>query len=260
MHLVQSKIIENKNVAPGFFLLKLTAPEIAGAAKGGQFVQVRVTEGASVDPLLARPISIYRINKEEGSITLLFKAVGRGTNLLASKREGDTLTIWGPNGNGFSIPKQAKNVALIAGGIGMPPLFCLQEQLALNTDSPNLTLFYGGRTSKDFLELDCWEKSRVNVKLATEDGSMGFKGLVTDLFVSEHQLNKYDLLIACGPTPMLAAVQKVASLYGLSGQISLESYMACGVGACLGCVCQTNKGLRRVCADGPVFSIDEVIF
>lgn len=261
MNLVQSKVIENTNVAPGYYRLKLMASEIALAAKAGQFIQIRVAEDSSVDPLLARPISIYRMNKEEGSITLLFKAVGRGTNLLASKRAGDTLTIWGPLGNGFAIPKQAKNIALIAGGIGMPPLFCLQEQLAaLDSGSPDLTLFYGGRTGKEFLELGFWEKSRVKLKLATEDGSVGFKGLVTDLFVSEHQLNNYDLLVACGPTPMLAAVEKVASLYGISGQISLESYMACGVGACLGCVCRTKEGSRRVCADGPVFSIDEVIF
>jgi dihydroorotate dehydrogenase electron transfer subunit len=260
MQLVQAIISEIEEVAPGHCRLKMIAPEIAAAAKPGQFVEVRVGNDDSVDPLLARPISIFRINKGEGSISLLFKIVGRGTKLLASKVKGENIMTWGPIGNGFSIPEGAKNIALIAGGIGMPPLFCLQEHLASSPNPPQITLFYGGRTSRDFLEMDLWEKNQTRVKLATEDGSTGFKGLVTDLFVSEHQSNHYDLLVACGPAPMLAAIQKIASLTGLSGQISLESYMACGVGACLGCVCQTGKGSRRVCVDGPVFSIEEVIF
>ncbi len=260
MHLVQSEINEIIQVAPGFYRLKLVAPLIAAAAKPGQFIQIRVADESCNDPLLARPISIFRINKEEGSISLLFKVVGRGTKLLALKRKGDTLTIWGPLGNGFEISKQAGNIALIAGGIGMPPLFCLQEQLILSSNRPKFTLFYGGRTSQDFLELDLWEKSSVTLKLATEDGSIGFKGLVTELFVKEHQINDYDFILACGPAPMLAATQKTASLLDLSGQISLESYMACGVGACLGCVCHTSEGSKRVCVDGPVFSIKEVIF
>lgn len=260
MQLVRSKICEIKEVAPGYCRLKIIAPEIAAAAKPGQFVEVRVGNDDSVDPLLARPISIFRINTAEGSISLLFKIVGRGTKLLASKAKGENITLWGPIGNGFSIPEGAKNIALIAGGIGMPPLFCLQEHLSSSPNPPQITLFYGGRTGRDLLETDLWEKNRIPVKLATEDGSAGFKGFVTDLLVSEHQNNHYDFLVACGPAPMLAAVQKLASLTGLTGQISLESYMACGVGACLGCVCQTGKGFRRVCVDGPVFSIEEVIF
>ena len=260
MYLVQSEICEINEVAPGYCRLWLYAPQIATAANPGQFIQVRVGNEISVDPLLARPISIFRINKEEGTVSLLFKVVGRGTELLASKRQGEKLTIWGPVGNGFEIPERTENLALIAGGIGMPPLFCLQEQLSLGPNPPRMTLFYGGRTGRDLLELDLWEKSRVRIKPATEDGSMGFKGFVTDSFVEEHKIEAFNFMIACGPAPMLAAVQKTASLLGLSGQISLESYMACGVGACLGCVCQTVKGSRRVCVDGPVFSIEEVIF
>jgi dihydroorotate dehydrogenase electron transfer subunit len=260
MYLVQSEICEISEAAPGYCRLQLNAPQIAAAAKPGQFIQVRVGNSVSVDPLLARPISIFRINREAGSVVLLFKIVGRGTKLLASKRRGEKLTIWGPVGNGFEIPDQVKKLALIAGGIGMPPLFCLQEQLSLDPNPPQMTLFYGGRTSEDFLEMDLWKKSRVLIKPATEDGSIGFKGLVTDSFVDEHKNEAFDFVIACGPAPMLAAVQRTALLFNLSGQISLESYMACGVGACLGCVCQTEKGSRRVCVDGPVFPIEEVIF
>lgn len=260
MHLVQSVINEIKKVGPGYFRLKLIASVIAEAARPGQFIQIRVTDELSVDPLLARPISIFSINRDEGSISLLFRVVGRGTKLLASKQKGEALTIWGPLGNGFEVPEQAGNIALIAGGIGMPPLFCLQEQLSLNINPPRFTLFYGGRTSQDLLEIDLWEKNRVPVKIATEDGSIGFKGLITELLINEHQTNKYDFIIACGPAPMLAAIQKIAVLSGLPGQVSLEAHMACGVGACLGCTCQTNRGSRRVCADGPVFPIKEVIF
>lgn len=260
MYLVQSKISEIKEIVTGCFRLKLIASPIAAAAKPGQFIQIRVADELSVDPLLARPISIFRINREEGSISLLFRVVGRGTKLLASKRKGETLTIWGPMGNGFEIPEQVGNIALIAGGIGMPPLFCLQEQLSLSQSPSQLTLFYGGRTSQDFLETALWEKSGIPVKIATEDGSIGFKGLITELFINEHRSNKYDFIIACGPAPMLAETQKIAVLSRLPGQISLEAHMACGVGACLGCTCQTNRGSQRVCVDGPVFSIKEVIF
>ncbi|MGE5606866.1 MAG: dihydroorotate dehydrogenase electron transfer subunit [Bacteroidota bacterium] len=260
MYLVQSVISEIIKVAPGYFRLKLTASAIAAEAKPGQFIQIRVGDELSVDPLLARPISIFRINKAEGTISLLFKVVGKGTTLLASKQKGDVLTIWGPIGNGFEVPEEAGNIALVAGGIGMPPLFCLGEQLSLRKKPPQLTLFYGGRTSKNLLELDLWEKSRVPVKIATEDGSLGWKGFITELFINEHQANGYDFIISCGPAPMLAEVQKIAVLTGLNGQLSLEAHMACGVGACLGCTCQTIHGSRRVCVDGPVFSIKEVIF
>lgn len=260
MNLVQSVISEIKEVAPGYYRLKLAASTIAAVAKPGQFIQIRVADELSVDPLLARPVSIFRINKEEGSITLLFRVAGRGTKLLAAKQKGEAVTIWGPIGNGFEIPEQAANIALLAGGIGMPPLFCLREQLSLSPNPPRFTLFYGGRTGQDLLETDLWGKSRATVKLATEDGSVGFKGLITELFINEHQANKYDFIVACGPAPMLAAIQKIAASLGLSGQLSLEAYMACGVGACLGCTCQTNLGSRRVCVDGPVFSIKEVIF
>ncbi len=260
MYLVQSVINEIKKVAPGYFRLKLTASEIAAAAKPGQFIQIRVGDELSVDPLLARPISIFRINKEEGSIYILFRVVGKGTKLLAAKGKGDVLTIWGPIGNGFEVPEEMGNIALIAGGIGMPPLFCLQEQLSLRENPPSLTLFYGGRTANDLLEMDLWEKSGATIKIATEDGSIGQKGLITEVFINEHSINQYDFIITCGPAPMLAEIQKIAVLSRLPGQISLEAHMACGVGACLGCTCQTNRGSRRVCVDGPVFSIKEVVF
>ena len=260
MHLVQSVINEIKKVAPGYFLLKLTASTIASEAKPGQFIQIKVGDALSVDPLLARPISIFRINKEEGSISLLFKAVGKGTKLLASKRKGDALTIWGPIGNGFEVPEETGNIALIAGGIGMPPLFCLIEQLSFREKPPRSTFFYGGRSAQDLLRLDLWEKNNIPVELATEDGSLGTKGLVTELFIDDHQTNHYDYIIACGPAPMLAEIQKIAVISRLNGQFSLEAHMACGVGACLGCTCQTNHGPKRVCVDGPVFSIKEVIF
>ncbi len=260
MYQVQSVISEIKKIAPGYFRLKLIASAIAAEAKPGQFIQIRVGDELSADPLLARPISIFRINKEEGSIELLFKTAGRGTKSLASKRKGDALTIWGPMGNGFEVPEEAGNIALIAGGIGMPPLFCLGEQLSLRRKPPRLTLFYGGRAVKDLLELDLWEKGGIPAQTATEDGSLGLKGFITELFVHEHQVNHYDFIIACGPAPMLAEIQKIAVLSRINGLLSLEAHMACGVGACLGCTCQTNYGPKRVCVDGPVFSIKEVIF
>lgn len=255
---LRALIQEARILAPGYYGLWLNAPEIAAAAIPGQFMQVRVGDGETTDPLLPRPISFYRIDRETGTIALLFKAVGKGTRILAGKRTGELLSIYGPLGNGFQIPADRKRIALIAGGIGMPPLYCLAADLRLRRPDLEMVLFYGGRGRRDLLELDQWERLGVEVVAATGDGSFGAKGLVTAAFEERHWHQPYDYLVACGPNPMLMAVQRLAAAEGIPGLLSLEAYMACGVGACLGCSCRTNRGYRRVCVDGPVFSMGEV--
>jgi dihydroorotate dehydrogenase electron transfer subunit len=245
-------------LSPGYFLLSVCAPEIARVAVAGQFAQVRVMDG--LDPLLARPLSIYYASAESGEVNFLFKVVGRGTSLLASRQVGERLRVLGPLGNGFSVPETASSVALIAGGVGMPPLYFLARMLRRARPGCAMTLFYGGRGASDLLELPRWEAQDVAVSLATDDGSAGHHGLVTAALLAHLSRAPVDYLAACGPLPMLRAVQRIALATGIRGELALEARMACGVGACLGCVCATIRGNRRVCVDGPIFALDEVSF
>ncbi|HBE81061.1 MAG TPA: dihydroorotate dehydrogenase electron transfer subunit, partial [Firmicutes bacterium] len=173
-------ITENHNLAPGYYRLTLLAPEVAVCAKPGQFIQIRVAGSGSNDPLLARPISIFRINTAENTIALIYKVVGRGTSILSGLNQGTVLEIMGPVGNGFTIPPDTTKIALIAGGVGMPPLFCFAEELVRSRLGEQIHLFYGGRSKSDILELDLWNQLGIKVVTATEDGSMGQRGLVTE--------------------------------------------------------------------------------
>lgn len=256
MKAVRALIIEKKTLAVGYYRYRLLAPEIAQTAKPGQFLEIRVADEGSVDPLLPRPISIYRIDSETGTIDIIFKEVGRGTRMLACKNQGEFLDVFGPVGNGFTVSKESLKIALIAGGIGMPPLFGLAESLA----GHSIHLFYGARTEAEILELDEWKRLSIPVFAATDDGSYGYHGLVTELFLEKYLHEKYDYIAACGPKPMLNAVREIGLKYQIPGELSLESHMACGVGACLGCSCATINGKKRVCVDGPVFDLKEVVF
>lgn len=258
MYQLKAIITENINLAPGYHRMRLLAPEIAAAAQPGQFVQIRLGDEKTTDPLLARPISIYRIDSPGSSIDLIYKTVGRGTRMLAGIISGATLEIIGPLGKGFTLPEHIRKVGLIAGGVGMPPLYCLAAKLrAVNPDLP-ITLFYGGRSRTDLLELDSWERLGVEVYAATEDGTYGEQCLVTRVLLEKISAEKFDYCAACGPKPMLKAVREIALANRISGELSLEAHMACGVGACLGCTCKTEQGYRRVCVDGPVFPLEEV--
>lgn len=255
---VLAQVSSLRRLSPGYFHLILHAPDVARTAKPGQFAQLRVARPGTLDPLLARPISIYGASADTGDVSFIFKVVGRGTELLTTFQPGESMTVLGPIGHGFSVPDTATNIALIAGGVGMPPLFFLAETLRRTRPDVAITLFYGGRTRTDLLELPSWDTLGVSVVTATDDGSHGHHGLVTEPL--QRQLPSFDYLAACGPRPMLRAVQQIAMAAGIPGQLSLEARMACGVGACLGCVCATVTGNRRVCVDGPVFSLDEVCF
>jgi len=257
---IQAKVTGLTELSPGYFQLLLYAPEIAATAIPGQFVQIRAAGPGSIDPLLARPLSIYRATPLSGEIAVIFKVVGRGTAMLAAAQVGAPLTVLGPVGNGFTIPENTRQLALLAGGVGMPPLFFLAERLRITHPLLRSTLFYGGRTHADLLCLPEWEALGVSVMTATDDGSCGHHGLVTELFQQQCAGVLFDFLAACGPRPMLYAVQRLALASGIPGQLSLEARMACGVGACLGCVCATLAGHQRVCVDGPIFALEEVKF
>lgn len=258
MYQVKAVITDHKLLGSGYHLLNLLAADVAEVAQPGQFVQLRVMEGN--EPLLSRPISIYHFDADSSSITLIFKVVGKGTDLLAKRNPGEIIELLGPLGNGFALPETAQRVALVAGGVGMPPLYCLAEKLIRKGSKVKFSLFYGGRTRTDLLELNAWERLKVKIFPMTDDGSYGKAGLVTEAFLAEHQRAPFDFVVTCGPQPMLKAVQQLALASNLSGQLSLEAHMACGVGACLGCVCKTISGYQRVCVEGPVFGISEVLW
>jgi dihydroorotate dehydrogenase electron transfer subunit len=259
LYQIRTLITDTKILAPAYYRFTLLAPDIAAIAKPGQFIQIRVASSGTNDPLLSRPISIFNYNRESGNVDVIFKVVGRGTASLAEFTSGELLEIVGPIGNGFQVPQNARNIALIAGGVGMPPLFCLAEYLKCN-DHQKLSLFYGARSAIDFLELDLWAQTGAKIFAATDDGSHGYHGLVTELFMEQQRQTPFDFLAACGPQLMLQAVQKIAIAEGISGQLSLEAHMACAIGACLGCTCKTTHGLKRVCVDGPIFPLDEVVW
>ena len=255
-------IISNKTAAQDHFLLKIKAPYLATSAQPGQFVNVKIEDGKN-PPLLRIPLGIHQ--KSEGEITLLYKVVGKGTGLLSRKRKGDKIDILGPLGKGFDVSdtKQNKNkkALMIAGGHGAAPLYALAEELAGR--KKKIEVFLGACSKKHIVCDKNFRKLKAKVYIATDDGSKGYKGYVTDL-LKEH-LKKYKRnairnteIFACGPKLMLAAVAGLAKHFKISAQVSVDEYMACGIGASLGCAIRTKDGYKMVCKDGPEFDSEEI--
>jgi dihydroorotate dehydrogenase electron transfer subunit len=251
------KIIQNKKLQRDCYGCILSAPEIARVARPGQFVNLRVASGTV--PLLRRPISIH--SAAGNKIELLYQVLGEGTRLLSKKKPGELLDIIGPLGKGFDYRSSAQargSQILVAGGMGTAPLLFLAEKLV---HSKPLVLL-GAKTKglllceKEFKKIGC------GVTISTDDGSRGFKGRVTDLLNHELLTRNHEpaVIYACGPHPMLKATAAIAAKYGMPAQVSLEAHMACGIGACLGCVTETRSGLKCVCKEGPVFNADEIIW
>jgi dihydroorotate dehydrogenase electron transfer subunit len=213
-----------------------------------------------IDPLLPRPFSIHRLIKKDGvasGIELLYKVVGKGTHELSLRQPGDYLDLTGPLGNGFTIPDKVGQIKIAAGGIGVAPMMFLVEYLKEQTRDPvDVQVFLGGRSKADLLCLDEFSALGVPVHTTTDDGSSGEHCLVTaplDYAVAE---NKPDIIYACGPLAMLACVAGIADKHRVSCQVSIETMMACGMGACLGCaVVRRNHtdSYLHACLDGPVF-------
>ena len=239
-------IPSNIQIAPNIYEMKLATcdPGFGFKGKPGQFYMLRGWE--AMDPFLARPISISDISN--GIITFLYEVRGRGTHIFSKLKEGDVLELLGPLGAGFDLNVKGK-VALISGGIGIAPLIYLMKRLGNNMD------FYCGFRSVPYYT-DRIEGKVNNIYITTEDGSVGHKGFVTELFIPE----KYDTVITCGPTPMIKTVVEMCKEKNVPVYVSMENRMACGIGTCLGCAIETTSGMLRVCKEGPVFSGEEVIF
>ncbi|OQX11234.1 MAG: hypothetical protein BWK76_19460 [Desulfobulbaceae bacterium A2] len=257
MHEFQEKaeILAMQALTADMYRCRLHAPQIAAAARPGQFVMVRVSQG--LDPLLRRPLSIHRVDRV--TVELLFKVVGRGTALLAAAAVGGRLDLVGPLGHGFSEDTSTP-VLLEGGGMGIAPLLFLAARLRAAAPGQSLPVLLGARhrgelevLAEDFVGVGC------EVHVATDDGSLGHHGLVTELF--SRVARPGARVAACGPWPMLRAVACQCREQGYACEVSLETMMACGLAACLGCaVPRPGGGYAHVCKDGPVFAAGEVVW
>lgn len=245
------KLLRNKRLNPDNFLLELECPNELPQMYPGQFVQVKVENAPSV--FLRRPFSIHDIDYERNTISLLIKTVGNGTKQLAYLEEGDYLNIVYPLGNSFSESANG-DVLLVGGGCGVAPMLFLAKFLGSETVMPHILI---GAQSKDALfEMDAYEEAG-RVYLATNDGSAGEEGMVTDHSLFK-DLKRFEKIYACGPEPMMKAVAARAKAAGVDCEVSLENLMACGIGACLCCVTDTAKGNVCTCTEGPVFNVNEL--
>lgn len=241
---------------PGMMLLELKSPETACLANPGQFVMIRVP-GGGTDPLLRRPFSICYV--EQDNIWLFIQIKGLGTERICAAKEGQTLNIIGPLGHGFIIDDAIAEALLVAGGIGIAPLIFLASYVRKRFSSCVLKLFIGAQTAGIKNVIDYFPIIQNCYELATEDGSSGEKALVTDLvdrYLREHpDPTTHGLyMYGCGPRSMLEVLALQAKTYNVSCQLSYEASMACGVGACMGCVILDREGIpRKICSEGPVF-------
>ncbi len=245
--LIDCKIISNTAVAADYYLMQLQIEDFA--ATPGQFVMVQIM-GDTTDPLLRIPLGIHAIN--DNGISLLYRVVGQGTKLLSQKQAGETLNILGPLGNGFNITAHQNNI-LVAGACGIAPLYALAQKLIKNQ---NVTLFVGAATKAQIVT-DEFKQLNIEIHVATEDDSAGYYGLVTDL--AKQYLTDDIMVYACGPNGMLKALAEITNSLNIPAQLSLESYMSCGIGMCRGCAVNTKSGYKMCCKDGPVFAAEDLL-
>ncbi len=255
--LQRSKIVSHKRVGRYYYRLVLRAPEVAREARPGQFVMLRVTE--NLDPLLARPFGISAI-PSKNTIEIIYRTAGRGTMMLSLEQKGGALEMLGPLGNGFPPPEKGSLPVFVAGGSGFPPLLFFAVRAGSRA-----RLFIGARDRECLPPVSVLKSFRSNVlkvQIATEDGSSGKKGMVSDI-LREHLSGADDVgnavIYACGPRPMLSEVSRMAREHSIRCYVSMEERMACGLGACMGCsVAAKSGGYKRVCKEGPVFEAGEI--
>lgn len=251
-----SVILDHKRLTSRYFKLTLSSKYISSHAAPGQFVNVRVSENTA--PLLRRPFSIHRADPAKQIIEILYEIVGHGTELLSQKKIGESLNILGPLGNGFNIGQNHNKTAiLVGGGMGIAPLLFLAE--ALKNKIETIYVLIGGKNAESVLCEDRFRQLGAEVSSATEDGSHGKKGLVSDVLLGLISI-QLTAIYACGPYAMLKAIAEIAFQKKIECYVSMESYMACGIGACKGCPIKTKGGYKMVCKDGPVFDASEIVW
>ena len=248
-------VLKRTACAKNTFDYTVLCPEIAAQAEAGQFVHIRCA-GFS----LRRPISICGVDREKGTLRIVFEVRGEGTSALSQIPEGGMMDLLGPLGHGFALLAPEKKAVVVGGGIGVPPLLETIRQYGENG-----TAFLGFRSAGAVILEDDFRAAGAATHIATDDGSYGHKGFVTELLARHLEAETPDILYTCGPAPMIKLVAGLAKQHGVRCQVSLEERMGCGVGACLVCACKTKKAdggetYSHVCKDGPVFEAEEVCF
>ncbi len=253
----QVEIVVKEQLKKDIFKFAIYSEKMTSEALPGQFLEIRVND--DIEPFLRRPISIYKIDKEQNQLEFIFQVKGKGTEVLANKQVGDKISVIGPIGRGDFKFKDHKKIAIIGGGIGIFPLYELARQACKNAN----VMTYLGFRNKDFVVLED-EFLKVSDKLiiTTDDGSYKEKGFAINFLKADCEMEKPDCIFACGPLPMLKAVRDFAIENDIPAQVSMEERMGCGVGVCLGCAVKNKKasGYKHVCKDGPVFNVDDIEF
>jgi dihydroorotate dehydrogenase electron transfer subunit len=265
-------LVRREKLTPSVFKFTFSAPEIASAARPGQFVQIRTSD--DYFPLWPRPFSINSVDRTRGELSVIFKIFGRGTSQLAGIGDGHRLHILGPLGNGFPLLSHESSIIMAGGGVGMPPLYFSASSLVENGYPAERIVFISGAKTKNAL-LDDRGLAQLgtNLIICTDDGSAGERGTVVDLLEKEMQARSEAVIFACGPAGMLAGADRMLVRRKMRGYLSLEALMPCGYGICSGCAVgvrpPVDRGptddnrpyrLKRVCVDGPVFESGEVIW
>ncbi len=287
---MKAPVLVHRQIAQDHSLMRLKAPAIARRAIAGQFIHLSCTNSPSTNPLLKRPFSLLDVNPPAGTIDFIYKVVGRGTAVLTEVPVGSQLDLLGPLGRPFTIPSGLKNAYLVGGGVGIPPLYLLAQGLLRGHKAGNareIDVFLGARTKEWVICAEMFRKLGVNVHIATDDGTLGYRGSVVDLLASViasersersnlafktkiasgagRPRNDKRMFYICGPTPMMAAAAAVARERELPAQVSLEERMGCAMGCCMGCVVEvttepaaSHARFQRVCTEGPVFPVEAI--
>ncbi len=263
-----ARVVEHVRLADRTYRVRLHCPDVAAAVRPGQFVMLRLPHTS--DPLLGRPFALYDLSPDGAALDVVYLVVGKMTGRLVDVQPGEALEVWGPLGKPFPEVGEVEEVRLVAGGIGQTPFLAYARELlgerGFGGDAPRrrakrVTLYYGVRTAALAAGVDDFRAADVAVKLASDDGTLGAKGFVTQLLAADGPSGP---IVGCGPEPMLHALSKVAAGWDVSCHVSLETPMACGVGACFSCVTKvkTTDGwdYKRVCVDGPVFDAAALVW
>ena len=261
-------VVFNRRIAADHYQLRLKSRTVSRKSKPGQFVHLLCVEEPGMAPLLRRPISIFDADPKTGTIDLIYKVMGEGTEHLSKVRSGASLDSLGPLGSTFQVPNSAKTVYLVGGGVGIPPLYFLAKKLKKNS-RVKTEVFLGARTKAWVICAADFKKLGVPVHAATDDGSLGHRGSVVDLLktVIAKQSHPNSMIYICGPTAMMRAAAAATRQFNIPAQVSLEERMGCAMGVCMGCVVEVNSEpvgsharFQRVCTEGPVFDSEEVVW
>lgn len=272
---VSAKILENEPMAAGTYRLRFEAPTIAQRITPGQFVMIRLA--GFDDPMLGRAFALYDTNADKTSVDVVYMVHGKMTTALAARQPGDVAEVWGPLGNGFQYPDAIEELILVAGGIGQTPfLATAKEALGKakygSADNPPLkadkvTFCYGVRNESFLAGVEDFRSAGMELRIASEDGSVGHHGLVTDLLKEEitRTAGQSRLVLCCGPEPMMQAVAELCLSLDVPCQVSLETPMACGIGICFSCVAKVVQpdgewDYKRTCVEGPVFDAAKIVW